>query len=30
MDEPARELDRHAVRNLPVLLSKVGFKIQRR
>ena len=30
MDEPARELDCNAVRNLPVLLSKVGFKIQRR
>ncbi|HEV8582570.1 MAG TPA: NAD-binding protein [Thermoanaerobaculia bacterium] len=30
MDEPTRELDRNAVRNLPVLLAKVGFKIQRR
>jgi hypothetical protein len=30
LDEPARELDRNAVRQLPVLLAKVGFKIQRR
>jgi hypothetical protein len=30
MDEPTRELDRNAVRHLPVLLAKVGFKIQRR
>jgi TrkA-N domain/RyR domain len=30
IDEPTRELDRNAVRNLPVLLAKVGFKIQRR
>lgn len=30
MDEPTRDLDRNAVRNLPVLLAKVGFKVQRR
>ncbi len=30
LDEPARERDRQAVRHIPVLLAKVGFKIQRR
>lgn len=30
LDESTRELDRNAARNLPVLLAKVGFKIQRR
>lgn len=30
MDEQARELDRNAVRHLPVLLAKVGFEVQRR
>lgn len=30
LDEPARELDRQTVRQLPVLMAKVGFKIQRR
>jgi len=29
LDEPTRDLDRSAVRNLPVLLAKVGFKVQR-
>ncbi len=30
MDEHSRELDRSAVRHIPVLLAKVGFKVQRR
>jgi hypothetical protein len=30
LDEQARELDRNAVRHLPILLAKVGFRIQRR
>ncbi len=30
LDEPVRERNRQAVRHLPVLLAKVGFKIQRR
>jgi hypothetical protein len=29
MDEPARELDRQAVRRLPALLARVGFSVQR-
>jgi hypothetical protein len=30
LDEPSRELDRNAVRNIPALLARVGFRIQRR
>jgi hypothetical protein len=29
IDEPTRELDRQAVRHLPALLAKIGFRIQR-
>ena len=29
IDEPARELDRQAVRRLPALLARVGFSVQR-
>jgi hypothetical protein len=29
LGEPARELDRQAVRHLPALLAKIGFRIQR-
>jgi hypothetical protein len=30
LDEPTRDLGRNAVRNIPALLARVGFRIQRR